>query len=83
MSETGTSTQNLGTGAGTTTETTTGVMPPDVLEVVWDLRAHNGGQGLPLRGVAQGLALNLGAASPGTGNKFSGSITFTEEPTTA
>lgn len=49
-------------------------------EVVWDLRGYNGGKGLRLEGVAQGLCLNLGGTT--TGGTFAGSITYTEEPTT-
>lgn len=52
-------------------------------EVVYDLRGYNGGKGLRLEGTAQGLALNLDGESPGSGNAFSGSITWTEEASTA
>jgi len=52
-------------------------------EVVWDLRGYNGGKGVRLEGVAEGICLNLSGASPGSGNVFAGSITYTEEPTTA
>lgn len=51
-------------------------------EIVWDLRGYNGGKGVRLEGVAQGLGINLDGESPGSGNSFSGSITWTEEPTT-
>lgn len=52
-------------------------------ELVYDLRGHNGGKGVRLEGVAQGLCINLSGASPGSGNSFAGSITYTEEPLTA
>lgn len=52
-------------------------------EHVFDLRAFNGGQGLRLEGVAQGLSLELDAESPGAGNSFSVSVTWKELPTTA
>lgn len=51
-------------------------------EIIWDLRGYNGGKGIRLEGTAQGLAINLDGESPGSGNSFSGSITWTEEPTT-
>lgn len=59
----------------------TGALP--VQEIVFDLRGYNGGKGLRLEGVAQGLTVELDGESPGSGNSWSGSITWTELPTTA
>lgn len=52
-------------------------------ELVFDLRACNGGKGLRLEGVAQGLTVELDGETAGSGNSWSGSVTWTEEPTTA
>lgn len=52
-------------------------------ELVFDLRGYNGGKGLRLEGVAQGLTVELDAETAGSGNSWSGSVTWTEEPTTA
>lgn len=53
------------------------------MEVVFDLKGYNGGKGLRLEGTAQGLTINLDGETPGSGNAFSGSITWIELPTTA
>lgn len=52
-------------------------------EVIWDLRGYNGGKGVRLEGVAQGVAIHLDGETAGSGNSWAGSITWTEEPTTA
>lgn len=51
-------------------------------ELVFDLRAFNGGRGLRLEGVAQGLSVELDGETAGSGNSWSGSVTWTEEPLT-
>lgn len=63
------------TGAGT------GALHPE--EIVFDLRGFNGGQGFRLEGVAQGLTVELDGESAGAANSWSGSVTWTELPTTA
>lgn len=51
-------------------------------QLVFDLRGRNGGRGVRLSGVAEGLMVNLNAGSPGAGNLFAISCTLVEGPTT-
>lgn len=77
----------VGTGTGNVRATRFTIAVVDAAatqgEVVYDLRGYNGGKGLRLSGVAEGLCINLNGTTPGSGNSFAGSITYTEEPTTA
>lgn len=52
-------------------------------ELVFDLRGYNGGKGVRLEGVAQGLSVELDGETAGSGNSWAGSITWIELPTTA
>jgi hypothetical protein len=58
----------------------TGTAPP---VLVFDLRPKNGEQSVRLDGIAETLSVNLNGGSPGSGNLFDVSVTWTEEPTTA